>query len=384
VRTVLLTGPGGSGTTTLAASAAVRSARSGARTLLLTRQELPVAGLSDEPHLDVVRVDGQTSLEQLWGGASGAVGAVLPQLTLPPASSVVPLPGFAGLALFAELARADADVVVVDAGPLETAADLVALPATLRWWLDQLMPPGLRALGAVRTAAVASGVVRPGPMDAALGVVPVLEDLVRRERVTGAEVWLTACPRSAAVPALRSAAASLALHGLRPAAVLARVLPTEEFGEWGKQRGVEQETVLAALGEVAPVSRIPEGAPAPADADELTALLTDVDPSARAPVAVPAPERHEGAWRLTVSLPFAERSAVHLTRWADDLVVTVGDSRRSLPLDPLLRRCEVTGGRLADPGTAAARLEVGFRADPKLWPADLLAAEAMAPKEETS
>jgi arsenite-transporting ATPase len=65
-------------------------------------------------------------------------------------------------------------------------------------------------------------------------------------------------------------------------------------------------------------------------------------------------------------------------------VVTVGDSRRSLSLDPLLRRCQVTGGRLADPGTAAARLEIGFRPDPELWPADLLAAEAAAPKEWTS
>jgi arsenite/tail-anchored protein-transporting ATPase len=55
--------------------------------------------------------------------------------------------------------------------------------------------------------------------------------------------------------------------------------------------------------------------------------------------------------------------------------VTVGRARRSLRLDPLLRRCEVTGGRLADPGSAVARLEIGFRPDPQLWPADLLAAE---------
>jgi arsenite-transporting ATPase len=384
VRTVLLTGPGGAGTTTLAASAALRSARSGARTLLLTRQDLPVAGLAEQPHLAVVRVDGQTSLEQLWSGAAGAVGALLPQLTLPPASSVVPLPGFADLGLFGELARADADVVIVDAGPLETAAALVALPATLRWWLDQVMPPGMRALGAVRTAAVAAGAVRRGPMDAALAVVPVLEDLLRRERVTGAEVWLTASPRASAVPVLRNAAATLGLHGLRPAAVLVRVLPTEQAGDWGKQREVEQDAVLAALAEVAPVSRVPEGALAPADAEELVALVAGFDPAAPASAEPPVPERHEGAWRLTVPLPFAERAAVHLTRWVDDLVITVGEARRSLPLDPLLRRCEVTGGRLADPGTAAARLEVGFRADPKLWPADLLAAQASAPKEETS
>lgn len=384
MRTLLLTGPGGAGTTTLAAAAAVRSARSGRRTVLLTRQDHPVPRLAAEPQLDVVRVDPQSALEQLWGGASADVSAVLPQLTLPPATSVVPLPGSAELALFAELARAEADLVVVDAGPLESAASLVALPATLRWWLDQLMPPGMRALGAVRTAAVASGALRRGPVDAALAAVPVLENLLRRERVTGADVWLAAVARASSVPALRGTAAPLALHGLQVAAVLSRVLPTEDAGDWGQRRGVEQEAVLAQLAELAPVFRIPEGGLAPADADELADLLREVDPTSPVAWEPPAPERHEGAWRLTVPLPFAERPAVHLTRWADDLVITVGGSRRSLRLVPLLRRCEVTGGRLADPGTPAARLEIGFRPDPQLWPADLLAAEAMAPKEATS
>jgi arsenite/tail-anchored protein-transporting ATPase len=47
-------------------------------------------------------------------------------------------------------------------------------------------------------------------------------------------------------------------------------------------------------------------------------------------------------------------------------------------LDALLRRCTVTGGRLADPGTADARLEVAFVPDPGLWPPDLLSAEGNA------
>jgi arsenite-transporting ATPase len=63
----------------------------------------------------------------------------------------------------------------------------------------------------------------------------------------------------------------------------------------------------------------------------------------------------------------------------DDLVVTVGGARRCLALDPLLRRCEVTGGRLVDPGGTDARLEVGFRPDPQQWPADLLAADERTP-----
>ena len=48
-------------------------------------------------------------------------------------------------------------------------------------------------------------------------------------------------------------------------------------------------------------------------------------------------------------------------------------------LDSLLRRCEVTGGRLVAPGTRDARLEVRFRPDPQQWPADLLAAEEGTP-----
>ena len=53
-------------------------------------------------------------------------------------------------------------------------------------------------------------------------------------------------------------------------------------------------------------------------------------------------------------------------------------TRRSVRLDALLRRCAVTAGRLAEPGTAAARLEVTFAPDPRLWPADLLPVQESA------
>ena len=86
-------------------------------------------------------------------------------------------------------------------------------------------------------------------------------------------------------------------------------------------------------------------------------------------------ERRDDGWSLTLPLPFGERNCVDLIRWGDDLVITAAGVRRTVRLDSLLRRCEVTGGRLHDPGTARAALEVTFRPDPRLWPADLLAAE---------
>ena len=135
--------------------------------------------------------------------------------------------------------------------------------------------------------------------------------------------------------------------------MLVRVLPDGGDGDWWARRAAEQEAALAAAGGG---RRGGPGAGARRcrgrDVADLAGLLPAgelPDPPVPAP---PAPERLDGGWRLVLPLPFAERGAVDLTRWTDDLVVTAAGVRRSLRLDPLLRRCEVTGGRLADPGTA--------------------------------
>jgi arsenite-transporting ATPase len=378
-RVQLFTGPGGAGTTTIASAAAVRSARSGARTLLLSRQEPRITGLDGVAGLTVRVVDPQRALETLWRDRAEEVAAVLPQLALPPASSVVPLPGTGDLALFAELARADADVVMVDAGPLERVIALLGLPGTLRWWLDQALPPRVRALGAVRTAALRAGAVRRGPVDAALAAVPVIEELLGRvglaepDRTTVTAVTTAARDQA---QALRSAATVLALHGQRAAAVLVRQLPDGEgAGAWWERRLAEQAAALPLIAEVAEVVAVPELPEAPTDVADLTGVLPRAELPSPAPQPAPGPERLDGGWRLALPLPFAERGGVDLTRWGDDLVVTLAGVRRSVRLDALLRRCQVTGGRLAEPGTAAARLEVTFVPDPGQWPADLLAAE---------
>jgi arsenite-transporting ATPase len=309
------------------------------------------------------------------------MGDAVPQLTPPPATSVVPVPGTAELALFAALSRAEADLVVVDAGPVESATALVTLPATMVWWLDQLLPPGVRALAAVRTAAVSSGTARRGALDAALDAVPAVEELLRADRLAdpaATALCFVASPRPGADRVLRTTATALGLHGLRASAVLARALPADAPGEWWARRAAEQDDALAALAGVAPLHRVAESAAAPRDVEQLVALLDGIE-IAPLPADVAGPERREGGWQLDVPVPFAQRGDVSLTRWVDDLVVTAGGARRCLRLDALLRRCEVTGGRLADAGSSDARLEVAFRPDPQHWPADLLAAEERTP-----
>lgn len=378
MRTLLCTGPGGAGTSTLAAAAAVRTARAGRRTLLLSARPVTVAGLEEVPGLAVEVVDPRLTLERLWSDCTDAVTEMLPLLTVAPAGSIVPLPGTGEFALLAALSRADADLVVLDAGPLDAAIGLVALPAALRYWLGQMLPPSVRAMGAVRTSAVNYGAANRGPIDAALALVPVVEGLLARDRLADPRdtaVVLAALSRPAAEPAVRSAATTLGLHGLRIATVLSRVVPGGGPGQWWAQRAAAQTQALAAFEVVAPVHRVPERAAAPVDADSALSVLGDWQLPEKGGFPMPRPERRGKSWTLTLPLPFAERAGVDVIRWADDLVVTVGGVRRSMRLDALLRRCVVTGGRLHDPGTVSATLEVGFVPDPRLWPADLLAAE---------
>jgi arsenite/tail-anchored protein-transporting ATPase len=210
--------------------------------------------------------------------------------------------------------------------------------------------------------------------------VPALERLLDRSPLTDpstVRVLVTAHARRGTAAQLRRAVPAFALHELRPAAVLARVLP-EGAGEWWAARSAEQAAELTELAELGPLRTVPEAAVLPGDPDALAGLLEDIEfaPWGGGARVV---DGTDGGWELAVPLPFAERAGVELTRFGDDLVVTAGGARRALRLDPLLRRCTVTGGRLDSPGTVAARLVVSFEPDPGLWPADLLAAHRSAP-----
>lgn len=381
---LLFTGPGGAGTTTLATAAAVRSARSGRSTVLLSRQAPAVGGLADVDGLRVVPVRAQQALERLWAQHVGPLAEALPLISVPPGSSVPSLPGMGELALLAEIAAAEADVVVVDAGPVESATGLLGLPASLRWWLAHLLPQRLRVLAALRAATLDAQAAQSAAERALTGLASLestLEGLALADpSVTS--VVLTSRARASDVPVLRSAAVALGLHGQRPAAVAVRVL-AEGPGDWWAARVAEQEAALRELAEIAPLRRVQELAVAPLDAEEALALAPE-PPEPGVPGDEPAAEKVAGGWRLSVPLPFALRDDVELTRWADDLVLTVPGARRLIRLDSLLRRCRVTGGTLAGAGTATAHLDVAFAPDPQQWPADLLSAHERAAAEEES
>ncbi|MEU3499824.1 ArsA-related P-loop ATPase [Streptomyces hundungensis] len=373
MRTVLVTGPGGAGRTTVAAATARAAARRGTRVTLLTADRLPgeLAGVT------VRRIDAAAHFRAELLAFQDRAGAALDLLGASrlDAEELTELPGAEQLALLAALREAAADepgLLVVDLPPADRALATLALPEQLRRYLRRLLPPERQAARSLRPVlAQLAGVPMPAQWlyetaarwDRELAAVQaVIED-------AGTTVRLVAEPGPAAAEALGTARLGIAVHGLALDAVVAnRLLPAETPDPWlaglvAQQRKHLDELAgeFPAVREVAHLGRDPRGD------DDLDLLDAAYGPDESAP----PPPRWSVRDRLaeddvlvwSLPLPGAVKDGLSLVRRGDELLLTVGPFRRIVPLPSALRRCTVTGAGLHD-----GVLDIRFAPDPELWP----------------
>ncbi|MGW1156791.1 ArsA family ATPase [Streptomyces sp. NPDC002513] len=386
MRTILITGPGGSGRTTVAAATALEAARRGTRTLLLGADRTDTLGAvlgvptgatpaEAAPGLTAWRPDADARFrEDLVAFQDRAAGALdlLGAARLDP-EEVTPLPGAGELALLRALrdaALGDAyDLLVVDLPPAPQALALLALPGELRRYLRRLLPPERQAARALRPVlGRLAGVPMPAEWlyetaarwDVELAAV----EAVVADRATS--VWLVAEPGPAGADAVRSAVTGLALHTLRPEVLVAsRVLPEDAPDPWLAGLVAQQGKTVEEWRSVYGVHVVPHLGRDPRGADDLAALAAPAVNPAPAPVEWPVTDRRaeDGVLVWHIPLPGAIRDELDLVRRGDELVVAVGSFRRVVPLPSVLRRCAVSGAALRE-----GELRIRFAPDPELWP----------------
>jgi len=379
MRTLLITGPGGSGRTTAAAATAVAAARAGNRTLLLatdrTDTVTPVLGAGDVPGLTVRLLDAAAGFREDLAALQERAASALDLLgasRLDP-EEITPLPGAEELALLRALrdaASAEAhDLLVVDLPPVARALDLLALPEELRRCLRRLLPPERQAARALRPVlGRLAGVPLPAEWlfetaarwDVELGAAEaVLAD-------PGTSVRLVAEPGPAGADAVRTATLGLALRGLRTDLLIAsRVLPEQVADAWLATPVAQQRKVLDEWRETHRVHVVPHLGRDPRGPDDLAELGLPGADAAPGRVEWPVTDRltRDGVLVWHIPLPGARREDLDLIRRGDELAVTAGPFRRTVPLPSALRRCTVDGASLRE-----GELRIRFRPDPGLWP----------------
>lgn len=395
-RTLLVTGLGGAGRTTVAAATALAATRRGDRTLLLSTD--PSVDLvlgtragrgADAPArvadgLWAARVDTAEHFRTEFLALQDRLTTALDLLGAPRlrAEELTELPGgdsFAALHALRTAARGDWDVLVVDLPPLPAALALLALPEQLRRYLRRLLPRERQAARALRPImAQLAGVPMPARWlyEAAERRDGELAEAQALVEAPGTAVRVVAEPGPAADRALRGARAGLALHGLRIDALVAnKVLPGDTEDRWlaglaGQQRkGLDgwhgDPGTWPAVHELPHLGRDPLGT---ADLADLAAPpphehATGPDAAHGEPWRVEDRLARDGLLVWCLPLPCAAKNEIGLVRREHELMVSVGPFRRVVPLAPALRRCTVDGAALTD-----GVLRVRFAPDPAQWP----------------
>lgn len=354
-RLVVVTGRGGVGSTTVAAATAALLAARGRKALVVSTGAADVFGVPLEdtpvevaPGLGAMRLDGTFATEwpalREWVSAlaGGPVDLAAEDLAAPPGVADV----LALLELREQAEHGPWDVVLLDA-----PRTLLELPESLAFAIERVWPRHDRMVRV--PSPVAAGA---GRLEAGLRAV--------RDLLASGSVRVVLAPSATGVAEARRTLTALALHGYAVDAVIANKVFPDGAGAWGAGWRAAQERALADL----PALRASYRSAEPVGPDELLALGAElyagIDPLGPVPpVPAPSVSREGEEYVLGIALPHVERSAVRLARSGDDLVVTVGGSRRRLPLPSGLRRCVAVGASAGD-----GALRVRFRPDPDLWP----------------
>ncbi|MDH6543163.1 ArsA-related P-loop ATPase [Streptomyces sp. SPB4] len=377
-QTLLITGPGGAGRTTLAAATALAAARGGRRVSLLSAED-PLRGAPAPEGLRLARIDSGEEFRTELAALQDRGAAFIGMLGGRPlgAEEITELPGAEQFSLLRALRREatapGTDLVVVDMPPLHQALTTLALPAQLRRYLARLLPAERQAARALRPVlAQLAGVPQPAQWlyEAAARWDEELAAVQAVVEAPTTAVRLVAEPGPAADAALRTGLLGLALHELRVHDLVAnRLVPRDSADPWVAGIAAAQRAFLDGWERSVPVvgaahlGRDPWGP-------------GDLDPLVRADGMDPAPGGGDGTgWSVedrlaadgilvwAVPLPRARKDELDLVRRGDELLLAVGPYRRIVPLPSALRRCTVSGAALDD-----GVLRVRFTPDPQLWP----------------
>jgi arsenite-transporting ATPase len=378
MRILLFTGKGGVGKTTVAAATALRAARAGKRTLVMSTD--PAHSLADvfdaelgsdptslEANLWGQQIDAQARLEEGWREIQDYVVSLMDWggVDAVAAEELSIIPGLDEIFSLTDVKTAAEsgryDVLVVDCAPTAETLRLLSLPDALGWYIERIFPVERRILKAVR------------PLLSRVTTMPIADDKIftaveRLHKTLESVQKLLVDKRSSSarlvvnaermvVAEARRTYTYLSLFGYRVDAVVCnRLIPAEVtdayFERWKDIQAEHLETIMHSFAPL-PVLKVPLyeqemvglelldrlGAELYAEHDP-TAMLHHEDP-----ITI---RKHGDSYRLTLRLPFTGKSDLDLLRKGDDLFIKVGQYKRTLMMPAALQRLDIAGASFED------------------------------------
>ncbi len=389
MRVLLFTGKGGVGKTTVAAATAVRAARAGHRTLVMSTD--PAHSLSDSFDLDIgehatelaenlwaEQIDAQSRLETNWREIqdyfvqlmnwAGVETIQAEELSVIPGLDEI----FSLIDVKTHVEEGRYDLLVVDCAPTAETLRLLSLPEIMNWYIERIFPVQRRVVKGVRPL-VTKMTSLPIAGDRFFAAVERLHrnlDAVHRILTDeeASTVRLVVNPEKMVISEARRTYTYLGLFGYRvDAIVVNRIIPDNVedpyFEKWkdihaehlrSVHESFEPVPILSARlfdREMVGLSLLDDmGSEVYSDRDVTEVLYRDD------PIRV---RRRSGGYVLVMRLPFASRDDMDIHRRGEELYIRVGTYKRSMILPQTLQRLEVRGANFV-----GDHLEIAFARSP--------------------
>src|SRR5437899_2362067 len=368
-RTILYTGKGGVGKTSVAAATARRCAASGLRTVVLSTD--PAHSLSDSFEAELgssptpcgdnlwgQEVQAQEEMERHWEAVQDWMGEMLAErgvdritadeLTVPPGMDEL----FSLLQLRRHHESEEYEAIVVDCAPTGETLRLLSFPDVAGWWLEKVFPIERRLVAVARPfARTLLDVPLPNDrvfddVERLVGNLTALNGILRDRSAT--TIRLVMNPDRMVIREAMRTYTYLNLYGyLTDAVVVNRVFPEEVdggyFEGWRAHQQEQMELVRSAFSPV-PILTAPffeQEVVGAAMLDRLAAELFDGAGGGAAHELLHDDLSQEltsdnGTALLRLPIPFVDKADIELKKIGLEVVVRVGAQKRTIILPPAL------------------------------------------------
>ncbi|TMV49418.1 ArsA family ATPase [Paenibacillus mesophilus] len=378
MRIIIFTGKGGVGKTSVAAATAVKLAKRGKRTLVLSTDaahslsDSLAVSIGPEPvrigeNLWGQEVNSLRETERNWGTVQGWLTKLLDKAQLKDITTdeMLVFPGmeelFSLLLIKEHAQNGNYDVLVVDCAPTGETLRLLSYPNVLNWWLEKIFPAERKLIKLVRPVAKLVNNMEL-PSDDVLNSIEQfargLEEVQRvvlNPEITSVRIVLN--PEKMVLAESKRSFTYLNLFGFNTDAIIVnRVLPDEAgdrfFSHWRDiQRKYEEEVVS----NFRPLT-ILKAPMMPEEVIGLTALeqFADILYESRDPSDMFYRGRTEmireedGVMLLELMIPFVDKEVLDLTQAGDELTVDAGAYKRKVILPRSLMGRQVEGARYVE------------------------------------
>ncbi len=378
MRIILYTGKGGVGKTSVAAATAVKIAKEGLKTLVVSTDPAHSLGdsldikLASEPlkireNLWAQEIDSVHEVEKGWGKVQEYLTALFTSKAIKDITTeeLTVFPGMEDLLSLLRILQYykenTFDVIIIDCAPTGETLALLSFPDMLRWWMDKLFPLKRKAIKIVGPiAGPILGV--PMPSDGVLGEIEKIykqldemRELFSNREITSIRIVVN--PEKMVIKEAQRSFTYLNLYNFNiDAVVVNKVLPESvedpHFKIWKDIQKKYKEQIIDSFSPV-PIYYAPLFDNEVVGLEILDRMGEEVFQK-ESPVEIKYNYRtqqvikEDKEYILSIYMPFTDKKDLSLSQKGDELIIRAGNVKRNITLPRSLVGYSIKGAKFED------------------------------------